>query len=62
MSSLGCSQCGRDLPADPAEARQWEQGPRALAGELDEVTASMLLCPDCTAEDRARAYDEGDPG
>jgi hypothetical protein len=62
MSALGCSQCGRELPADPGELQRWEQGSLAVAGELDDVTASMLLCPDCVEEDRVGEYEEGDAG
>jgi hypothetical protein len=61
-SSLGCSQCGRELPADADELRRWGQGSLAVTGELDEVTASMLLCPDCAEDDRAGEYEEGEAG
>jgi hypothetical protein len=61
-SPLGCSQCGRELPADADELRRWEQGSLVLAGEVDDVTAAMLLCPDCAEEDRAGEYEEGEAG
>lgn len=54
-----CSQCGREAPGDPAEARRWRQGELIAAGEVDEVTAGLLLCPDCIEESRERAYEEG---
>jgi len=54
-----CSRCGREAPRDPAEARRWRHGDLIEAGEVDEVTAGLLLCPDCLEEDREHAYEEG---
>jgi hypothetical protein len=51
MSSLRCSQCGRPAPADREELRGWKHGELVVAGELDEVAATMLLCPECVEED-----------
>jgi hypothetical protein len=55
-----CSQCGREAPAEPEEARRWRHGELILAGEVDEVTAGLLLCPECQEEDREGAYEEGE--
>jgi hypothetical protein len=62
MSTLVCSQCGRSAPTDPEELRSWKHGDLVIAGELDEVTATMLLCPECVQEDLAHEYEEGEPG
>jgi hypothetical protein len=62
MATLECSQCGRPAPADRAELGRWGQGGLAVAGGVDDVTASMLLCPDCVDDDREREYEEGEPG
>jgi hypothetical protein len=51
-----CSQCGRALPPDQAEAASWKHADLVLAGELDEA---LLLCPECREEHRDLAYDEG---
>jgi hypothetical protein len=32
-----------------------------LEGDLDDVTAGMIVCPDCDADD-LRDFDQGDPG
>jgi hypothetical protein len=62
MSTLSCSQCGRSAPADRDELRSWRHGDLVLAGEPDEVTATMLLCPECVEEDLSGEYEAGDPG
>jgi len=54
-----CSQCGREALAGSSEVAEWRQGELALAGELDEVAAGLLLCPACWAEDREGAFDAG---
>jgi len=54
-----CSQCGREAPGEPEEALRWRHGELLVAGEVDEVSAGLLLCPDCIEEDRERAYEEG---
>ncbi len=55
-----CSQCGRPAPVDdPDELARWRHSRLLLAGEPDEVTATMLLCPECVEEDHAREYEEG---
>ena len=59
---IGCSQCGRTAPSDPAELATWKHGSLALAGDADEVTTTMLLCPECAEEDRAGEYEPGEPG
>jgi len=61
-TALRCAQCEREAPADPAEVARWRHGELALAGELDDVTAGLVLCPDCDAEHRAGEFDSGDPG
>jgi hypothetical protein len=62
MSPLSCSQCGRPAPADHYELRKWKHGDLAVAGELDEATATMLLCPECVEEDLSGEYEAGEPG
>ena len=57
-----CAQCGRGAPADLDELGRWRRGDLALAEELDEVAAAMILCPDCDAEQRAGEFDSGEPG
>ena len=47
------------LPDDPAEVARWRHGYLALAGELDEVSAGMLLCPACTQEAAGGGYETG---
>lgn len=51
-----CSQCGREAPSEPEELARWRHGELALEGEVGE---GLLLCPDCDAEDRERAFEEG---
>ncbi len=58
-TSVVCSQCGREAPTDPGELRAWRHGELALEGEVGE---GLLLCPDCDAEDRERAFEEGEGG
>ena len=47
---LTCSRCGREAPAaNSTEFHDW------LSGELDfldELSAALLLCPDCREEER----------
>src|SRR5262245_57079435 len=62
MSTIGCAQCGRPLPSDAAELARWKNGTLAAAGELDETTAAMLLCPECADEERVGAFEEGEAG
>ena len=62
MSSLQCSQCGRAAPTDPDQLGSWMHGELVATGELDELTAAMLLCPDCVTEDVSREYDVGEAG
>jgi hypothetical protein len=33
-----------------------------IAGELDELPATMLLCPECVQEDLSGEYEAGEPG
>jgi hypothetical protein len=54
-----CSQCGREAPRDSDEVSRWRHGELALGGDLDEVTAGLLLCPACLAEDREGAFEAG---
>jgi hypothetical protein len=62
MSSLRCSQCGRAAPTDNDQLRDWKHGELVFAGELDEMAAAMLLCPECVEEDRTEEYEAGEPG
>jgi hypothetical protein len=62
MAALSCSQCGRSAPADPAELSRWKHGELVVSDELDETTATMLLCPECDEEDRSGEYEAGEPG
>jgi hypothetical protein len=59
---IGCSQCGRAAPSDPVELETWKHGSLVLAGDADEVTTTMLLCPECAEDDRAGDYETGEPG
>ena len=59
VTTATCSQCGRKAPAEPDELARWRHGDLALAGELDEVSAGLLLCPDCLLEGEAKDYEEG---
>ncbi len=61
-AEVRCAQCERQAPADEAELVRWRHGRLVLEGELDDVTAALVLCPDCDAEDRAGEFDPGDPG
>lgn len=54
---LACAQCGRPLPHDDRELARWKHG--YLAGELDEVSQGILLCPVCAADDRFGEFDAG---
>jgi hypothetical protein len=58
MADFACAQCGRAVSAND-ELRSWKHGDLLLADELDDVTATMLLCPECVAEDRAGDYETG---
>ena len=58
-TELACSQCGREAPNDREELVAWRHGEVALEGEIGE---GLLLCPDCDAEDRDRAFEEGEGG
>jgi hypothetical protein len=55
-----CAQCGREAPSDPEELARWRHG--EILVEEDEVGEGLLLCPDCDAEDRERAFEEGGGG
>jgi hypothetical protein len=58
-ATVVCSHCGRAAPVDPDELASWRHGEMALEEELGE---GLLLCPDCDAEDRERAFEEGEGG
>ena len=58
-ATIVCSQCGRAAPRDHDELVNWRHGELALEEELGE---GLLLCPDCEAEDRERAFEEGEGG
>jgi hypothetical protein len=57
---LECSQCGREAPEDPQELAKWRYGELVL--EEREIGDGLLLCPDCDAEDREGAFEEGEAG
>lgn len=57
---LACAQCGRLLPDDARLVAGWRYGDLALAHELDDVSAGMLLCPSCAAEATRGGYDAGE--
>jgi hypothetical protein len=40
----------------------WKHGELVVAGELDEAAVTMLLCPECVAEDVSGEYEAGEPG
>jgi hypothetical protein len=50
------------VPTDRDELRSWKYGDLITAGELDEVTATMLLCPECVEEDLSGEYEAGESG
>ncbi len=56
-----CAQCGREVPLEAEELARWRHGDLVLAGDLDDVTAGMVVCPDCDADD-LRDFDQGEPG
>ena len=62
MSTAGCAQCGCPLPRDAATLAHWKHRSLAAAGEIDETTAAMLLCPECAEDDRLGEYEEGEAG
>ena len=49
---------GRYRTTGPSLQR-WKHSELVLAGEVDDATAAMLLCPECDAELRDVTYDEG---
>jgi len=57
-----CAQCGQEAPAEPAELETWRHADLVLSDELDDVTASLVLCPECDAEDRQGEFEAGEPG
>jgi hypothetical protein len=58
-AKLCCAQCGRPLPDDDAAVREWRFGELAAAGELDETSAAILLCPECVEDAVRGGYDVG---
>lgn len=56
---LVCGQCGRPFPDDEAGIARWRYGGLAASGELDETSAPILLCPECTEDAVRGAYDAG---
>ena len=53
-----CSQCGQEAAISP-ELAAWRHGDLALRGELDDITAGLLLCPACWSEDLEGEFDAG---
>jgi hypothetical protein len=60
--ALSCAQCGRPLPSEAAELAAWKHGELAAAGELDETSAGLLVCPECLGEHLLGEFDAGEPG
>jgi hypothetical protein len=58
-TEVECARCGRPAPAETKELAAWRHGELALEGVVDE---GLLLWPDCDAEDREHAYEEGEGG
>jgi hypothetical protein len=56
---LTCAQCGRRAPSDPELLTGWRNVDVAVEADLDDTAASMVLCPDCEAEDRLGQYEPG---
>jgi hypothetical protein len=56
---VGCAQCGCPAPTGLSELLLWRHGDLAASGEVDDVTAAMVLCPDCDDESRRGEYDAG---
>jgi hypothetical protein len=57
-TAIVCAQCGREARSD-ADLVRWRHGELALETEIGD---GLLVCPDCDAEDRDRAFEEGDGG
>jgi len=57
-----CSQCGSSFPTDREGRARWRHTDGVSDAGVDELAAAMLLCPDCDAEDRERAFEEGEGG
>lgn len=57
-----CAQCGREVPVDSSELLRWRHGELALEGDPDDVTAGMVLCPECDADDLGADFDQGEAG
>lgn len=55
-----CAQCGRELPTDSVERVRWRPSEIVTAGELDEMTAGALLCPDCASHDLLDEHELGE--
>ena len=58
-TAVACSQCGLEAPRAPGALAEWRHGELALDVELDE---GLLICPDCDADDREGAFEEGEGG
>jgi hypothetical protein len=57
-TEVACAQCGREAMSD-ADLARWRHGELALEAEVGD---GLLLCPDCDAEHRDRAFEEGESG
>ena len=57
-----CAQCGRDAPTDPRELSTWRHADLVSEDELDDVTAALVLCPDCDDDDRHGKFEPGEAG
>ena len=60
ITRVVCSHCGRDAPDDAGELANWRHGELLL--EDGDVGEGLLICPDCDALDRERAFEEGEGG
>ena len=61
QAAAECAQCGRVAPGDAEALVDWRHGELVLTGDLDDVTAGMVVCPECDAVD-IRDYDQGEAG
>jgi hypothetical protein len=54
-----CAQCGWTVQSDAPELARWSHGALAVAGDLDETSAAIVVCPECAEESRLGAFDPG---
>ena len=58
---LRCSQCARPLPPDPGERARWANADLFGRNGYDEDDSmlTLLVCPDCRADDEEQEFDPG---